>query len=153
MATTGCGSRASGPRPVDAAHPEEGGPRAGSGESIAAAAEARLGAPYVYGGNGGSGFDCSGLVCKVYGEHGIRLPRTVADQVRAGTRVDRLVPGDLVFFRLSGSTASHVGIYVGEGRFVHASTGRRRVVVDSLADDQYFRDRYVGARRIVPLSD
>lgn len=124
-----------------------------AGVAIADAALARLGAPYRYGGTTGGGYDCSGLVYRIYLEHGIQLPRTVREQAQVGQDVRSLVPGDLLFFRLSGGSASHVGIYVGDGGFVHASTGRRQVVRDDLRTNEYFRERYLGARRILPLDD
>ena len=84
-------------------------------------------APYVYGGAGPSGFDCSGFTMYIYGQFGIRLPHGATDQMRYGAAVDRsqLQPGDLIFFHddyYSSSTASHCGIYVGNDQFVHAST-------------------------------
>ena len=123
----------------------------GAGASITAAARLRLGAPYRYGGTTQQGYDCSGLVYRVFLDHGLHLPRTVRQQVQAGTAVGRPAPGDLVFFRLRGNNPSHVGIYLGEGRFIHASSGRRQVVTDDLNRSEYFRRRYAGARRIVPM--
>lgn len=109
---------------------------------------ARIGAPYQWGGTGADGFDCSGLVQVAYSRMGVRLPRTARDQARRGQMVERsnLRPGDLVFFGDSASSINHVGIAAGGDRFVHASTSRG-VVEDSL-DEDYFRRRYVYARRV-----
>ncbi len=106
-----------------------------------------LGAPYRYGGTGKGGFDCSGLVVRVYRELGVRLPRTAAGQFRALPPAGGLRPGDLVFFSFSGGAIDHVGIYLGAGRFVHASD--RGVVIERL-DLPWYRRAYRGARR-VPL--
>jgi cell wall-associated NlpC family hydrolase len=117
--------------------------------SVVASAEQFLGTPYAYGGMGARGVDCSGLVKRVYAEHGVRLPRTSAEQYRVGASVERteLKPGDLVFFGAQGR-ASHVGIYAGEGSFIHASTSSLRVQRDDI-DQSYFRRRFLGARRIL----
>ncbi|MGD8395817.1 MAG: C40 family peptidase [Candidatus Eiseniibacteriota bacterium] len=126
-----------------------------AGHEIARAARTAVGASYRYGGATRRGFDCSGLVYRTYLDHGIRLPRTVRQLLRAGrpvSSVSQLAPGDLVFFRLGGRRVSHVGLYLGDGEFVHASSGRRQVVVDDLDGSAYFRDRLVSARRIVPLA-
>jgi cell wall-associated NlpC family hydrolase len=110
-----------------------------------------LGAPYRNGGTTASGVDCSGLVVAVFEKFGIAVPRTSHEQAKFGAPVDRsqLEPGDLVFFRTSGSTRiTHVGIYSGEGEFIHASTRSRRVKYDRL-DNRYFRKRYATARRVL----
>lgn len=112
-----------------------------------------VGTPYRYGGNTpDSGFDCSGLVSYVYRDMAnVQLPRTSRDLARTqGPRIatDRLAPGDLVFFG-SASDVSHVGIYVGEGRFVHAPSSGGTVRLDRL-DGAYWRDHYSGAKRVLP---
>lgn len=110
-----------------------------------------VGAPYRNGGTSASGLDCSGLVVVVYEKFGIAMPRTSQDQAKFGTKVDRsgLEPGDLVFFRTSGSTKiTHVGIYSGDGEFIHASTRSKRVKYDRL-DNRYFKKRYATARRVL----
>ena len=107
-----------------------------------------LGRPYQEAGMGRNGFDCSGLVSRVYAEAGRPLPHSSFIQYQAGNPVSRaaLVPGDLVFFQTVSPGPSHVGIYVGNDQFIHASYSRG-VVVSSI-DEPYFRDRYLGARRI-----
>ena len=108
-----------------------------------------LGTRYRYGASGARGFDCSGFTSYIYRQHGINLPHNSAAQYRVGKPVSRseLRPGDLVFFRTRGSRISHVGIYIGDGKFVHASSARGRVRVDTLTSG-YYHQRYVGARRI-----
>ena len=102
-----------------------------------------VGAPYVWAGADPSGFDCSGLVMYAFGKVGVAMPHNAAQQFRLGTPVtrDRLVPGDLVFF----NQLRHNGIYLGDGRFVH-STKPGGVKIARL-DDDWFRTRWVGARR------
>jgi len=126
-------------------------PRDANRQEIVQHAKSYIGTPYRYGGATRSGVDCSGFVMAVYREFGIRLPRTSLDQSRVGKEVgpSSIRPADLVFFKTSGSRpVSHVGIYIGGGKFVHASTGARKVRVDAL-NDAYFRRRYRGARRLV----
>lgn len=103
-----------------------------------------LGAPYVWAGSSPSGFDCSGLVMYAFGKVGVAIPHNAAQQFRLGTLVarDRLVPGDVVFF----NQLRHNGIYLGDGRFVH-STKPGGVKIARL-DDDWFRSRWVGARRL-----
>ena len=107
-----------------------------------------LGRPYQWAGVGNRGFDCSGLVYHVYAMMRLSLPRTSFAQFRDGVPVPRasLAPGDLVFFHTYAYGASHVGIYVGGDRFVHASADRG-VVVSSLSEP-YYAYRYLGARRL-----
>lgn len=118
------------------------------GARIAADAMALLGRPYRYGGNGPEAFDCSGLVRYVHLASGIAAPRTTADQFRAARPVPReqLAAGDLLFFRIGGSV-SHVGIYAGDGRFVHAPQTGRNVETRGI-DDSYYRTRLVGIGRL-----
>jgi cell wall-associated NlpC family hydrolase len=113
-----------------------------------------LGVPYVWGGSSPSGFDCSGLTQYCYREVGITLPRTSQSQYLAGQhiavdRLDLLQPGDLVFFGTGGDGAAvhHVGIYSGDGNFVHAPYTGATVRVDSLTDRIASRGDYVGASR------
>lgn len=107
-----------------------------------------LGKPYSYGANGPNAFDCSGLTQYVYGECGFDLSRTTYTQVEQGTEVDRssLIPGDLVFFNTYGSI-SHVGIYIGNGEFVHAPRTGKPVMI-SFLDDDYYSSRFAAGRRI-----
>lgn len=109
-----------------------------------------LGVPYSYGGNSRKGVDCSGLVARVYTKVGIQLPRTAREMFTHGKKIDRsqLIPGDLVFFSgTAGSGISHVGIYVGNRHFVHASTSKG-VISSGLMED-YYDEHYAGARKIV----
>jgi cell wall-associated NlpC family hydrolase len=107
-------------------------------------AQSYLGVPYIWSGASPSGFDCSGLVSYVYGRLGVSIPHNAAQQFRFGTPVDRaeLVPGDVVFF----DHLRHNGIYVGDGRFVHATTPGG--VKMARLEDDWFRKRWVGARRL-----
>jgi len=94
----------------------------GKGSEIYHIAEGFLGVPYRYGGSDPSGFDCSGLVQFAYKNAGISVPRTAADQYKAAQSIARseLKPGDVIFFRQHWRKISHVGIYAGHGRFIHA---------------------------------
>ncbi|MBW5448681.1 NlpC/P60 family protein [Cohnella sp. CFH 77786] len=108
-----------------------------------------MGVDYDYGGTTTSGFDCSGFTGYVFKKLGIELPRSSKEQFARGKKVarDDLRAGDLVFFNTSGSGVSHVGIYVGEGKFAHASV-TRGVTIDSLSAE-YYAKRYMGARRVM----
>lgn len=110
-----------------------------------------VGTPYVWGGEGDDGFDCSGLIQFAYGELGIRLPRVSSDQLQAGSPVPAdfplLEPGDVLGFADDpAGAADHVGLYLGDGRFLHSSSTGVRV---STLLDIYWRQRLVAARRIV----
>ncbi len=103
-----------------------------------------LGAPYVWAGGSPSGFDCSGLVMYAFAKVGVAIPHNAAQQFRLGVPVDRdrLIPGDIVFF----NQLRHNGIYLGDGRFVHsAKPGGVKI---ARLDDDWFRTRWVGARRL-----
>lgn len=107
--------------------------------------------PYRYGGDSSdNGFDCSGFVQHVYlNTLGIKLPRTSTEMSLAGKELNtsQLRPGDLVFFNTRRQPFSHVGIYVGEGRFVHAPSSGKAIMVTSMREN-YWRNRYNGARRV-----
>ncbi|HWQ43394.1 MAG TPA: NlpC/P60 family protein [Desulfosporosinus sp.] len=119
--------------------------RSGSSELVEHALSL-VGAPYVFGGTSRKGFDCSGYTQYVFKGSSVSLPRTAAEQFKVGSSVSRkqLQSGDLVFFHTYTSGASHVGIYIGGGRFAHASNSG--VSVSSL-DESYYAGRYLGARR------
>lgn len=111
-----------------------------------------IGVPYRWAGTDERGFDCAGFVKKTFAAVGIKLPRTAADQYLAeGKKVtrDELLPGDLVFFRNTYKRGiSHVGVYLGGGKFIHASTSQKRVSIDPL-DQPYYLSRFAGGRRMV----
>ncbi len=108
-----------------------------------------IGIPYQWGGaSEQSGFDCSGLTMVVYRQNGLNLPRVSRNQFQAGRRIHQssLQKGDLVFFATSGAgRVSHVGIYIGGGKFIHAPATGRNVTTEYLSNP-YFRSRFVGAR-------
>lgn len=114
-----------------------------------------MGMPYRWGDEGEEGFDCSGLIQYAFGRHGVALPRRSADQAREGTPVakalDALRAGDVLTFATTGRSVSHVGLYVGNGKFIHSASGGVQVSVlspDDVSGRWWFR-RWVGARRIV----
>jgi cell wall-associated NlpC family hydrolase len=109
-----------------------------------------LGAPYEYGGNGKNGIDCSGFTSQVYQKAAhLSLPRSAREQFKMGVEVERdsLQFGDLVFFNTTGRAPSHVGIYIEDYLFAHASVSSG-VTISSL-ESTYYKGRYVGARRVV----
>jgi len=111
--------------------------------------DSAIGTKYLAGGVTTKGFDCSGFTMYVFEKIGIDLPHQSGSQYQMGTAVSRseMRAGDLVFFNTSGKGVSHVGIYVGEGKFAHASSSRG-VTISSLSDS-YYVNRYVGAKRIM----
>ena len=113
-------------------------------------ARTMLNVPYRFGGSTLRGIDCSAYVQRVYGLIDVQLPRTAREQYSLGARIvrDDIQTGDLVFFRTYASFPSHVGIYLGENLFIHASSMLHRVAVDSM-DRPYYRKRFIGARRLV----
>jgi cell wall-associated NlpC family hydrolase len=114
-----------------------------------------MGTPYRWGGSDVNGFDCSGLIQFAYGEHGILLPRMSRDQARLGIGVPRdpasLRPGDILGFSESGSGVTHVGLYVGDGAFIHSSsTGVKLSYLDATdGDSRWWRERWTTVRRIL----
>ena len=144
LAFAGCATRpVPGPRSTNSSR---------SGSDIALLALSLLDMPYVSGGRGpATGFDCSGLVSHVYLQAaGIRLQGSAASMARAARPVNTadLQAGDLLFFNTLGSAFSHVGIHVGDGRFVHASNPRTGVRTDRL-DSKYYAARFEGARTVL----
>ena len=125
---------------------------------IVATARQVMGQPYRYGGEGDGGFDCSGLIQYAYASHGVTMPRVSTDQAQVGDAVaralDELEPGDILTFTMSpgGTRVSHVGLYVGEGRFIHSASSRGVSESRLSADDPngaWWYARWVGARRII----
>lgn len=112
-----------------------------------------LGARYRFGGNSPNALDCSSFTQQVFRQQDIKLPRTAREQFQVGTEVSQgdLRRGDLVFFRTYARYASHVGIYLGNRKMIHASSRDRRVVISSM-DTPYYLSRYLGARRFDKLS-
>lgn len=121
-----------------------------TGQAIVAEAQKYLGAPYVYGGASPAGFDCSGLVYYVLKTLGYSPNRTPEAQYAQGTYVSKanLLPGDIVFFSGNGSTITHVGIYAGNGQFIHSPNSRSTVSYASLTSG-YWSEHYYGARRVI----
>ena len=118
----------------------------GNGASVVSYANQFLGCKYVYGGTSPNGFDCSGFTYYVYKHFGVTLNRTAAGQYSNGRKVSKseLQPGDLVMF---GSPIWHVGIYIGNGKIIHAANPSRGVTTDTI-NSGYYANNYTGARRI-----
>lgn len=118
-------------------------------ESLVKTAKDFLGVPYLWGGvSPDDGFDCSGLTMTVYQLNGLNLPRNSRKQFDAGDFVNKnnLQKGDLVFFAAKGNNhVSHVGIYIGDDKFIHASSEGKKIRIDNLSSD-YFTNQYMGAR-------
>ncbi len=127
--------------------PVESAPGSVKAEKLWKAFERYQGTPYQYGGTTARGFDCSGFITTAYRESlGRRLPRTTSQMLRHGDVVhpDDVKPGDIVFFRIGGKD-QHAGIYMGDNRFIHASTSSG--VIMSELNGYYWKDRFSGARR------
>ncbi|MDE6899470.1 MAG: C40 family peptidase, partial [Oscillospiraceae bacterium] len=128
----------------------------GLGADVVTTAKKYLGTRYVYGGASSKGFDCSGFTMYIYDQYGYNLPHSATSQWNSstGTTVARadLQPGDLVFFcdpaRSNGKACSHVGIYIGDGDFIHASSSRSGGVRINSLSESYYDGYYVGAKRI-----
>jgi cell wall-associated NlpC family hydrolase len=157
-----CASSGATPRPFPSPHPAPARPAApsapgapvsvpnvASGYAVAGTALALRGSPYRNGGADPTGFDCSGFVRYVFGQHGLAVPRNVGELFRAGEQIpaDALQPGDLVFFNTVGGGASHVGIAIGGDEFVHAPSTSGAVRVDRIGGS-YWASRFLGARRL-----
>ncbi len=160
--SAGAAPRRSAARPAPGPVPLVTAARAGGGApgevraTVVNTALAVMGTPYRWGGSDSNGFDCSGLIQFAYLQAGISLPRQSGEQAAAGTPVERdpavLLPGDILAFATSGSGAvSHVGLYLGEGRFIHSATGGVQVSVLSATDPygRWWFQRWVGVRRVV----
>ncbi|MEO8628588.1 MAG: C40 family peptidase, partial [Betaproteobacteria bacterium] len=108
-----------------------------------------VGKPYRRGGNSPAGFDCSGLVQYSYADAGVAMPRDTRGLRLVGTRVQtrELAPGDLLFFDQDGRSRSHVGIYIGDDRFVHAPSTGGKVRIDR-TDAPFWRRHFIEARRL-----
>ena len=145
--------RTGAPQPAPSPGDPAGGPAApaakAGGYEISGTALSLRGSPYRNGGADPQGFDCSGFIWYVFAQHGIPMPRTVAEQYRAGGEVQaaELQAGDLVFFSTTAPGASHVGIVVGGDSFVHAPSSTGVVRVERLGSS-YWGSRFVGARRV-----
>lgn len=136
------------PTPAPAPNPAS----SNKGVEVVAYAKSFLGCRYISGGTSPNGFDCSGFTQYVYSHFGYSLARVASAQNSNGVAVDRsnLQPGDIVVFLDNGKTKiGHVGIYIGDGNFVHAANPKRGVVIDNLNSNSYYNQRYVSARRIV----
>lgn len=166
IGVAGCASRGAAPRPFPGAPippttrsqpepvvlPAE---PAAITSDVVATALALKGTQYRNGGSEPSGgFDCSGLVQWVFAQHGTALPRETHEQYEIGKKIDQdeVRPGDLVFFKTVSKGPSHVGIALGGGEFVHAPSSRGVVRVESYTKTEYWADRWLGARRINPIS-
>ena len=134
--------------PPKASRPEA---TSASASQILSDAESMRGIRYHYGSTGrGGAYDCSAFTGSVFAKNGIILPRTAAEQLGRGTRIDRdhLQPGDLVFFSSRIARVGHVGIYYGNGTFIHCSSSKNGVTISRL-DEQYYASHYVGATRVL----
>ncbi|MEE4377247.1 MAG: NlpC/P60 family protein [Candidatus Competibacteraceae bacterium] len=139
----GCASAPSSNQPVAAIPGSGSEPSRATRQHIVKIAESLLGVPYKWGGTTRGGMDCSGVVNYAYNKLGIPVPRTAHDLYFGGQRLERVKPGDLLFYKTSPGRISHVGIYVGDGKMIHASTSKRRVIKANI-NIPYWRKRWVG---------
>ncbi|MBI5073956.1 MAG: LysM peptidoglycan-binding domain-containing protein [Nitrospirae bacterium] len=125
-----------------------------SPDKLVTFAKKLLNIPYKFGGNTILGIDCSSYVKKVYGLMGVNLPRTAREQFKEGEEIEKeeLSVGDLVFFRTYASFPSHVGIYLGNNLFIHASSRGKKVTIDNL-ETPYYVKRFIGAKRLISASE
>ncbi len=128
-------------------------PEFASNNAVVKAAKEYLFTPYVFGGMNKSGVDCSGLICLAYRASGIKLPRSAELQFGVGTYIssmDQLKVGDLVFFAMNWKNKpTHVGLYVGDNKMIHASSKHKRVMCVRI-NTQYYKQRFIGGRRVIP---
>ena len=119
------------------------------GKQIVAISKTLIGAPYRFGGATPSGFDCSGLVHYVYNQFGIEVPHSSRMLHQKSKRIplDRIQPGDLLFFKIDGKNVSHVAIYTQNSNFIHAPSSGKRVSIASL-NSRYWSTRLAGAGRL-----
>lgn len=120
------------------------------GQQVVSFAKKFLGVPYVWAGRSPNGFDCSGFTYYIYTQHNVTIPRMADEQFEVGLAIKKsdLAPGDMVFFSTYEPGPSHVGIYIGNGQFIHASSGADEVTVTPL-NKPYYMERYIGARRVI----
>ena len=123
-------------------------------DDVEVTAKNLLGKPYVWGATGPNKFDCSGFTQKVFRTAGIKIPRNSRAQAKVGKYIayDNLRRGDMVFFdtnRKRPGYVTHVGIYLSEGKFIHASSGGKRVIISSFVKSKYYKKRFVLGRRII----
>ena len=122
-------------------------------KQLVTAANSVMGVKYARGGTTAKGFDCSGFVGFVFKKSGVSLPRTSAGMYSTGSKVAKknLQTGDLVFFNTSGKGVSHVGVYIGGGKFAHSSSSKG-VSVSKLNDPYYWGSKYIGAKRVATVT-
>lgn len=123
-------------------------------DDVESTAKNLLGTPYVWGATGPNKFDCSGFTQEVFCKAGIHIPRNSRAQAKVGKYIayNNLKRGDMVFFdtnRKKPGYVTHVGIYLSEGKFIHASSGGRRVIISSFIKSDYYKKRFVLGRRII----